>query len=561
MKKQLLLYVFLLIPFVANSQITITYNPSDEIFINPERGFYTQVTTYDAQSPLTLSTLNYIKSQGQSLILRMYYLKSFRNSSLNSTILNMINNDFNLLRQAGMKAIVRFAYSDNIGQPDAPLNIVLNHIDQLKPILMSNSDVIFVMQAGFIGAWGEWHSSTNGLDSLKHMRTILFKLLDALPSTRMVQVRTPRYKQDIFYNYNPIPFDSAFTETYYTRTGHHNDCFLASWDDWGTYTDTTREKRYLNQDCLYVPMGGETCNPSSFSVCGNAVYQMRRLRWTYINSGYHPSVLNSWITGNCMNEIKRNLGYRFQLLQGTYSDSLKPGDAFNFSLSLTNVGYANLYNPRDVEVILVNPDSNKKYFCKLPVDARLWQPLDTVQLDFTIGIPQEMPVGNYKIYLNLPDPDSRLHFRPEYSIRFANTNVWESSTGYNKLNATLNINHNANGVPYNGDLFFQPLSTTSVEEKNDEINKNYLPLQLDIKAYPNPFNNSTRIVFKVNEDSYVKLKLYNIVGQLVQELINDYRLKGQYEVTLSSNNLSSGVYYCVLSNDKSNIVSKLIVMK
>ena len=149
---KILISFILLVPLTCWAQVQVLYQPSDEIFINPERGFYTQVTTYDAQSPLTLNTLNSIKSQGKSIILRMYYLKSFRNTPLNSSLLTMIGNDFNLLRQAGMKSIVRFAYSDNIGQPDAPLNIVLNHIDQLKPLLQQNTDVIMVMQAGFIGA-------------------------------------------------------------------------------------------------------------------------------------------------------------------------------------------------------------------------------------------------------------------------------------------------------------------------------------------------------------------------------------------------------------------------
>lgn len=556
--KNLILILLILMTF-GKAQQQVIYQPTDEIFINPERGFYTQLTTYNTQSPITLSSLNSIKSQGRSIILRMYYLTNFRSVPLNQAILTMIANDFNTVRQAGMKCILRFAYSDNIGQPDAPLNIILNQIDQLKPILQQNGDVILVMQAGFIGAWGEWHSSTNGLDNVASRRAILFKILDALPSNRMVQVRTPKFKQEIFENVNPIPPDSAFMETYYTRTGHHNDCFLASWDDYGTYTDTTAEKQYLSEDCLFVPMGGETCNPSSFSVCDNAVYQMRRLRWTYLNAGYHPTVLNNWTVNGCMNDIKRSLGYRFELIEGIYTNSLKPGDTFDFNLTLVNQGNAALFNPRDVELILIEKNSQQKYVCKLPVDPRHWKPNDTTELNFQIGILNNQPLGNYDLYLNLADPDSDLHFNPFYSVRVANLNLWDAQNGYNKLNLELVVDSISNGTPYSGNLFFTPLIISSVDDKINELIEGQN--ELNIKCFPNPFNNITKIQFKIEKSSNITVRLYNLLGEQVDTLINDYRLKGSYEIDLNATLLTSGIYYCVLSSENSSVATKIILLK
>lgn len=552
--------LFFIISFAfAIPQQQVIYQPTDEIFINPERGFYTQLTTYNTQSPITLSSLNNIKSQGRSIILRMYYLTNFRNAPLSQAMLTMIANDFNTIRQAGMKCVLRFAYSDNIGQPDAPLNIILNHIDQMKPILQQNGDVILVMQAGFIGAWGEWHSSTNGLDNTASRRAILFKILDALPTNRMVQVRTPKFKQEIFNNVNPIPPDSAFMETYYTRTGHHNDCFLASWDDYGTYTDTTVEKQYLSDDCLFVPMGGETCNPSPFSGCDNAVYQMRRLRWTYLNASYHPTVLNNWVVNGCMNDVKRLLGYRFELINGTYTNSLKPGDAFDFNLTLVNQGNAALFNPRDVELILIDKNSGQRYVCKLPVDPRHWKPSDTTYLHYQIGIMNNHPLGNYDLYLNLPDAASNLHFNPSYSVRVANLNLWDAEKGYNKLNHELVIDSTSGGTPYSGNLFFTPLNTNSVgEDFNELLNESN---ELKLNNFPNPFNNTTKILYKVGKSSNIILRLYNSLGEQIDTLINDYRLKGSYEVNLNASLLSSGIYYCVLSSENSLVATKIIVMK
>ena len=49
--------------------------------------------------------------------------------------------------------ILRFAYSLAMYEPDAPLAVILQHLDQIKPILQEYKDVIAVLQAGFIGSW------------------------------------------------------------------------------------------------------------------------------------------------------------------------------------------------------------------------------------------------------------------------------------------------------------------------------------------------------------------------------------------------------------------------
>ena len=58
------------------------------------------------------------------------------------------------MRGAGVKCILRFAYAQRIGEPDAPLSVVLGHLEQLAPIVQENVDVIAVVQAGLIGTWG-----------------------------------------------------------------------------------------------------------------------------------------------------------------------------------------------------------------------------------------------------------------------------------------------------------------------------------------------------------------------------------------------------------------------
>ena len=80
------------------------------------------------------------------------------------------------------------------------------------------------------------------------------------------------------------------------RTGHHNDCFLASSTDYGTYLDKTIEYPYLIIDTRYTAMGGETCNYNPpRSNCPTALEELKMFSWTYLNSEYEPNVLGMFV--------------------------------------------------------------------------------------------------------------------------------------------------------------------------------------------------------------------------------------------------------------------------
>lgn len=60
--------------------------------------------------------------------------------------------------------------------------------------------------------------------------------------------------------------------------------------------------------------------------------------------------------------------------------------------------------------------------------------------------------------------------------------------------------------------------------------------------YPNPFNPTTKIRFSLKSEEHVKLNVYNVVGELVRELINDRIAAGIHEIKFNAINLPSGVY-------------------
>ena len=73
--------------------------------------------------------------------------------------------------------------------------------------------------------------------------------------------------------------------------------------------------------------------------------------------------------------------------------------------------------------------------------------------------------------------------------------------------------------------------------------------------YPNPFNPSTEIKYTLAKDSYVIVKIYDMLGTEVTELVTEPQAAGNYEISFNANNLSSGVYiYRITASKNGRIV-------
>jgi hypothetical protein len=371
---------------------TRTFEASSEPILNPERGWM------DGAGIGLVDNASYdsIRASGKTLAYAKIRLDRFRAAPLDDAFLRALAAGFDRVRQAGIKVVLRFVYNDAANQPDAPLQIVEQHITQLAPVLREKADVIAVVQAGFIGSWGEWHGSTNGLETPAARKAVLEGLLKATP--RSVQVRTPRFKKDL------LPAER--------RVGHHNDCFLASDTDQGTYEGES-DKVWLEGDAKTTVVGGETCNPNPpRSECTTALAELARFRFTFLNDGYHPDVLASW--ASCKATITNKLGYRLILREVSWSETVRPGGLLHLRARIENEGFAPPFNPRKV-VLAVGSSS----VALRDVDPRTWDKEGII--DVTLRIPA-LAAGTYPVTLSLPD---EMIARPEYAIRFANAGLWK----------------------------------------------------------------------------------------------------------------------------------------
>ena len=128
------------------------------------------------------------------------------------------------------------------------------------------------------------------------------------------------------------------------RVGFHNDCFLASTDDYGTFYDYGNSvskkdtgnfilRKYFEADSRFLAVGGETCDDafSPQNDCapfGHAEKEMAAMHYSYLNAAYNNQVNNDWDSLGCMKSIKQKLGYRLVLKNASFPKIATKGNKF-----------------------------------------------------------------------------------------------------------------------------------------------------------------------------------------------------------------------------------------
>lgn len=96
------------------------------------------------------------------------------------------------------------------------------------------------------------------------------------------------------------------------------------------------------------------------------------------------------------------------------------------------------------------------------------------------------------------------------------------------------------------------------------VNQNYsefLPDEFELVNYPNPFNAQTNIVVRIPVDGNLSIKIFNIVGEEVAEIMNDFAAAGNYKFTFNADKLSSGIYFIRMKMQNKIITHKAVLLK
>lgn len=449
-------------PPAIDDQNLMEYSYTEDnvtLFPNPERGWVVTVNPNgnDTQpAPLLSSSLQAWKNGPDkiTLVRKYYILKEFLNGPISATYLSMLQQDINTCRNEGFKIVPRFIYKWNVsaGTPEATLPIALQHIQQLKPYFNNNMDVIAFVEAGFVGKYGEWHGNSQSyIDNFSNKLladgiTLRDSLLSVIPSQRFLAMRYLFAHKMAFWP-TPLSTIQAYKGSKQARIAYHHDYIMGE-SNWqaprcGECPGFQSMLDYYIADTKWVPHTGEPCSTTSYYENIDPRPQLKALHQsTMVNNACID--YNFWKRQNWYEGLTKDMGYRISLTSAKASKSVIRGSNLVAKINLINRGYAAPYNPRKLELILRNQTTGVKFVIDITnkieyvTDPRYWQPGE-INLNLAVALPTSLAVGNYSLLLNLPDPTTTLHDLPAYSIRLANSNVWESVTGYNDLKATVEI--------------------------------------------------------------------------------------------------------------------------
>ncbi|MCX6149064.1 MAG: family 10 glycosylhydrolase [Ignavibacteriales bacterium] len=205
---------------------------------------------------------------------------------------------------------------------------------------------------------------------------------------------------------------------------------------------------------------------------------------------------------------------------------------------------------------------------------------DPSSINYYCDVPVE---GNYEIYVFVVQAVNRSS-NAEYTVFDSNRNekiIYVDQTNVNnrrwyKLgdfylakgkNLTVRLTNNgleygkslsADGILISLNRKLSPDASTGIEEKKspaEKINHNF-----NLKNFPNPFNNQTRISFNLNSSNLYTLQIFNIVGEKIFT-INKIGKTGLNYLDFNSDGLASGIYLCSISQNNYTETMKIVLTK
>jgi hypothetical protein len=316
---------------------------------------------------------------------------------------------------------------------------------------------------------------------------------------------------------------------------------------------------------------------------------------TEINAGYPYSICNGLTTSG---HIILGHGYgtspRSIVTNDPYGNKNTPGypsyDGKNaiYDWPGYNNGYQNLnhvywcttnrFNPPAISDTLVDDLQLERGFylhTKAPSSMEIWKDLvnvtdghswytytkaSTIDTCYATWKPNLLRDGNYEVLAYIPFSNAvaaryKVYFKEGFQTITINqkqfTNSWVSLGKFNFTNGNSGYVRLGDGSDSSGqEIIFDRIwwkyngPYVSIKE-NDDINKFYFSLS---QNHPNPFNPSTDIRFQLSTLSYVTLKVYDVLGNEVETLVDEEKQPGTYTIkfpspTTYNYQLKSGIYF------------------
>ncbi len=477
MKNICILFLFSIITLCCSNKIEINAGDYDSDFSlgeivpinslsNPDRGFHLECNLFADKmiSPwnsnekysedLFLNIISqYGVDDGFTLVQQFIYLTKWVDSDLDEEALVNIRKIFELVKRNGLKMVLIFAYNwegvnTNAGESK---EWILRHIEQLAPIFQEYIGQIAVIKIGFIGAWGEWHSSPLDED-YKAKSEIVQSLLSALPEPYQLAIRHPRHKNKL----------ELKNEADYARIGYGNDYFTAGEHknaNGNDFVPGTEEYKQVKEEAdkwnLYMvgelpydentEMGlDKLITPSkvlkilkehkysALDVTQN--FELNIMSWK--TKKLYPSLLRNMgiifderyfrdengreVVRSYYDFIRDHLGYRLGV-QANPIIQVNNGKV-EYDIKITNTGFATVINPKELYMVLITEDNQIREF-KLDMNVKEWHPVmegnSLKEYELKGSLPLDAIKGKCRIGIWMPDKENNLKYDARYGVRFA----------------------------------------------------------------------------------------------------------------------------------------------
>lgn len=368
-----------------------TFKESDRRIANPDRGFYIQVKS---SRPDKIPEI----AGEVRVILLSFDIEDFADEELPAEKLGELRTALETAGREHVAVVFRAAYgfSREVREPGR-IEWMGRHIGQIAEVLNAYPDRILVVQAGMLGAYGEWHSSRY-LEGTEEERRksrlyILRQWENCLRPEIQTAVRRPRFVREAM--------EAGILSG---RIGLHNDALLSTDSDMGTYDDSDRgraDELLWSQEYLAGQVnGGEMPTPGERSAPENADREFAQLHLGYLNLKYNEEIIDGW-SGTAMkgtdakSYLENHLGYRLFLSELKARRYWSAGEmsaengGIQMRLCLCNTGYAAL--PDKYRVFVEIGDGGGKILREIEIPELYGiSNGQSVEKDLKIGIPAEL---------------------------------------------------------------------------------------------------------------------------------------------------------------------------
>lgn len=340
----------------------VIFTESNRKLNNPNRGFYQLYEfkiTDEGMDYREFIEEWYPEISDIQLMFVQVNLQEYRQGAITGQGLDQIETLFSVLETYNKQLIVRFVY-DREGKikryEPKSLETILEHMEQLGPVLRKHSKRIFVVQGVFTGNWGEMNGSQ--YDTEENWRILAAKLAQVTDESTYLGVRTPVQwrtlispeqvpEGEVSFATQALIAGTGLVEeaenaqgpapgmgegsgaessreaesaqggpdtggggknpSLWGRLGLFNDGMFGNETDYGTYgekpvedalwTDSWRredELAFQNQVCRLAPNGGETITDNGYNDLPGVLKDLAAMHVTYLNKWYDPAVLEKW---------------------------------------------------------------------------------------------------------------------------------------------------------------------------------------------------------------------------------------------------------------------------